>query len=485
MFKSIRSFATFRAGQPIFETRPHLIKSGDLTPGISALEYFQRRTALSDKLDPYSIAIIPGSSIKYASGSVFYPFQQNNDLFYLTGWNEPDSICVLEKRGTNDDIVFHMAVPPSDPAAEQWEGERTGVKGVEEIFNADFSLSNTEFPTHLKSLLKTYKNVYYDFEPVSNKKEMMGSMFPSHASPNLNVESILKENSLPGFKLSPLKPLVTKMRVIKSNSELKIMRLAGKISGRAYNQAYSKRFKTEKGLHSFLEYRFISGGCEKSAYVPVVAGGDHALCIHYVRNDDVLKKDEMVLVDAAGQLGGYCSDISRTWPNSGKFSPAQAEIYEAVLTAQRNLIKECKASNGHSLNDLHNLSVDWMTKELRNCGFSELSTWETAKFLYPHYIGHNLGLDVHDCPTYSRSTPLARGQVITIEPGVYVPNDDRWPAEFRGIGIRIEDDIAVGDSNYVNLTVEAAKEIVDIEAIASSGTVSQPLDFEADDIYSI
>lgn len=485
MLKAIRGLATFRAGQPIFETRPHFIKAGDLTPGISALEYFNRRQALADKMAPHSIAILPGSCVKYASGSVFYPFQQNNDFFYLTGWNEPDSVCVLEKKGDNDDLVFHMAVPPSDPAAEQWEGERTGVEGAQEIFNADVSLSNTEFPAHLKSLLKTYRTVYYDFEPISNKKGILSNMFPSRAPPKMNVEAILKENSQTGFTLNPLKPHVTKLRVVKSNAELRIMRLAGKISGRAYNQAYSKQFKTERGLHSFLEYRFVSGGCEKPAYVPVVAGGDHALCIHYVRNDDVFRNGEMVLVDAAGQLGGYCADISRTWPNNGKFTPAQAEIYEAVLTVQRNLIKECKANNGYSLNDLHNLSVEWMTKELRNCGFSELSTWETAKYLYPHYVGHNLGLDVHDCPSHSRSATLERGQVITIEPGVYVPNDDRWPAEFRNIGIRIEDDIAVGDSTYVNLTVEAAKEIVDIEAIASSGTTSLPLDFEADDIYSL
>lgn len=465
-----RGVSHFRAGQPIHETRPHYIKSGDLTPMISALEYFDRRIKLSEIMKSESIAIIPGSSVKYASGAVFYPFQQNNDLFYLTGWNEPDSVLILEKTGSNpEDLVMHMAVPPADPAAEQWEGERTGVDGVAEIFNADVSLANKDINNHLKSLLKKYRTVYYDFDSKA-------SLYKAST-----IEQSLRECRV---DLNPLAPHITAMRAIKSNSELHLMRLAGKISGRAYNQAYAQRFQTEKGLHSFLEYRFISGGCDKSAYVPVVAGGNHALCIHYVRNDDVLRDGEMVLVDAAGQLGGYCADISRTWPVNGKFTPAQAELYEAVLTVQRNLIKECTVDKGHSLNGLHNLSVQWMTKELQNVGFTGLAPWETSKFLYPHYVGHNLGLDVHDCGLYSKVRPLQRGQVITIEPGVYIPDDPKWPAHFRNIGIRIEDDIAVGQNAYVNLTVEACKEIVDIETIAQSGEVSHANE-EVRDIYAI
>lgn len=499
MFRSIRRhYATsFRAGQPVFETRPHLIKSGDLTPGISALEYYTRRLRLVEKLPKGSLAILPGSSVKYASGSVFYPFQQNTNLFYLTGWNEPDSVCIIEKpenAESPENHIFHMAVPAADPAVEQWEGERTGVDGVQEIFNADVAVSTRNFPSHLDKLLRKYSNIYYDIGGSASSSGKSGSyferMFPSTVSheskptDRANVEDIIRKHSKQGFSIRPLNPLITDLRVVKSNSELKIMRLAGKISGRAFNQAYAKRFQSEKGLHSFLEYKFISGGCDKSAYVPVVAGGEHALCIHYVRNDDILRDGEMVLVDAAGNLGGYCSDISRTWPVNGVFTPAQTELYEALLNVQRRIIRECTVSKGHSLNDLHNLSVDLLTLELRNAGFENVQSWEVSKHLYPHYIGHNLGLDVHDCPVYSRSAKLVKGQVVTVEPGVYVPNDERWPAEYRGMGIRIEDDVAVGDDINVVLTAEAAKEVVDIENIAANGVTTE-IPEEVVDIYSL
>lgn len=501
MFRVIsrRSYATkFRSGQPIFETRPHLVKCGDLTPGISALEYYQRRVRLAEKIPKGSIAILPGNSIKYASGSVFYQFQQNTDLFYLTGWNEPDSVCIIERPENSDDPadhIFHMAVPASDKAAEQWEGERTGVEGVQEIFNADIAVSTQQFPSHLDKLLRRYSNIYYDIGGSSGSTgkaiNYFERMFPStsyhlerKSSDRINIEEMLRKHTNQGFQINSLNPLVTNLRVIKSNAELKMMRLAGKISGRAYNEAYAKRFQTEKGLHSFLEYRFISGGCDKSAYFPVVAGGDHALCIHYVRNDDVFKKGDMVLVDAAGNLGGYCADISRTWPVNGKFTPAQADLYEALLDVQRRIIRECTVSKGNSLNDLHNLSVELLTMELRNIGFNDVQNWEVAKYLYPHYIGHNLGLDVHDCPLYSRSAKLQKGQVVTVEPGVYVPDDERWPSEFRGMGLRIEDDVAVGEDMNVVLTVEAAKEICDIEHIAEHG-VTTALKEEVVDIYSL
>ncbi|TID17250.1 hypothetical protein CANINC_004013 [Pichia inconspicua] len=499
MFSPLKRFyaTTLRAGQPIHETRPHLIKAGDLTFGISALEYYQRRVRLAEKIPKGSLAIIPGSTVKFASGSVFYQFQQNTNLYYLTGWNEPDSVCIIERPETADDPadhIFHMAVPATDVAVEQWEGERTGVEGAQEIFNADVSVSINHLSSHLEKLLRKYTNVYYDIGGASSATSKTGVMF-SRLFPSIdnnndspsdkhNIENLLRKHAKQGFQINPLCNIVTELRAIKSNSELKVMRLAGKISGRAFNQAYAKRFKTEKGLHSYLEYRFISGGCDKSAYFPVVAGGDHALCIHYVRNDDVLRDGELVLVDAAGNLGGYCADISRTWPVNGVFKPAQAEIYEALLSVQRRIINECTVQKGHSLNDLHNMSVDLLTLELRNAGFNNLQNWETSKYLYPHYIGHNLGLDVHDCPLYSRSTQLQKGQVVTVEPGVYVPNDDRWPAEFRGIGIRIEDDIAVGDNVNVILTAEAAKEIDDIENIAQNGVTTES-DEEVVDLYSL
>lgn len=473
-------------GQPIHETRPYLLKQGELTPGITALEYFKRRVKLASKLVPRSCAIIAGSQMKYASGPVFYPFQQNNDLFYLTGWNEPDSVMILEKPDNDpENVVLHMIVPPKDSFAEKWEGFRTGVEGAQEIFNADEATSNENLEKYVDKIIKRCDNIYFDTNNTEKNSGAFFSEFFSLKNESQKQNTILNmiKNTSGVKNLMPLKKIIANLRSIKSPAELRVMRRAGQISGRAYNQAYAKRFRNERTLGAFLEYKFIEGGCDRSAYVPVIGTGENALCIHYTRNDDVMFDDEMVLVDASGAIGGYCSDISRTWPVSGKFTDAQRDLYEVVLTVQRKCIELCCAHNVISLHQIHEKSLQFFKEELKNIGLSSLSTWDINE-IYPHYIGHNLGLDVHDVPEISRHQPLQENQVITIEPGLYIPDDPKYPAYFRNIGIRIEDDIAIGMDTYTNLTVEAVKEIADLENIMQNGIstkiehdVVSPLDF--------
>lgn len=440
------------AGQSIHETRPHLIKSGDLTPGISAMEYHQRRAKLMAQVPVNSCIIIPGSDVKYASGAVFYPFQQDNDFFYLSGWNEPNSILVLEKNET-DQFKFYLFVQPKDEFAEKWEGFRTGFDGASEIFNADEAFNINSTDRILSKILKRNKTIWID-----------------QNNPNLkpSIKSIIDDNTNSLKTIRNYKNLVAQMRKIKSPSEIAVMRRAGQISGKSYNQAFAKRIRNERTLASFLEFNFISGGCDGNAYIPVVATGENALCIHYTRNNDVMYDDEMVLVDASGSLGGYCSDISRTWPVGGKFSNAQKDLYQAVLNVQKQCIELCKESNQLSLHDIHESSMEYMKVELKNLGLSNVNNWDVER-LYPHYIGHNLGLDVHDVPEVSRRELLKEGQVITIEPGLYIPDNAQFPDYFRNVGIRIEDDIAIGKDTYTNLTVEAVKEIIDLQAIMERG----------------
>ncbi|EDO15064.1 hypothetical protein Kpol_411p9 [Vanderwaltozyma polyspora DSM 70294] len=465
-----------QAGQALYETRPHLLKAGEVTPGITALEYFERRVNLANSLPQRSCAIIVGNQIKYASGPVFYPFQQNNDLYYLSGWNEPDSVMILEKPDDNiDNIVFHMIVRGKDAFAEKWEGFRTGTTGAKEIFNADESVDLSQLSPYITKVIKRNDNIYYNQsqnEHAKNSSSIFSTFFslPEESKHTTNINSILKMHGT-GKKIKELNKVIAPMRRIKSPAELRVMRRAGQISGRAFNQAMAKRFRNERTLHSYLEYKFISGGCDKPAYIPVVATGSNALCIHYTRNNDVMYDDEMVLVDASGALGGYCTDISRTWPVSGKFSQAQKDVYEAVLNVQRKCIELCKASNGVSLHDIHEESVDYMLEELRNAGLNGINRAD-VNALYPHYIGHNLGLDVHDIPSITRHGTLKPGQVITIEPGVYIPDDSNYPPHYRNIGIRIEDDIAIGTDTYTNLTVEAVKEVADLENVMQNGVTT-------------
>ncbi|AGO11233.1 AaceriACL028Wp [[Ashbya] aceris (nom. inval.)] len=457
-----------QAGQAIHESRPHMLKSGELTPGITAAEYFSRRIKLAERMRPKSCAIIVGSELKYASGPVFYPFQQDTNLFYLTGWLEPDTIMVLEKPTANpSDVILHMFVPRRDALVEAWDGPRSGPDGAREIFNADESMEIDKIREGLTRILKRCDSVYYDY-PTSKGSMPSGFNDVFGATVSRAHETMRSMISSSAVNMNRLSPLITALRCIKSPAEINVMRRAGRISGRAYNQAYAQRFRTERTLQAYLEYNFISGGCDKRAYVPVVGAGKNALYIHYTKNDDVMYDDELVLVDAAGSLGGYCADISRTWPVSGKFSGPQRDLYEVVLAVQRKCISLCSANLGYSIHDIHEKSVAFMREELGNLGISSVQSWDVNK-LYPHYIGHNLGLDVHDVPGASKGSPLQAGQVITIEPGIYIPDEPGFPAYFRNIGIRIEDNIAVEQETYRNLTVEAAKEIVDIENIVQNG----------------
>ncbi len=279
-----------------------------------------------------------------------------------------------------------------------------------------------------------------------------------------------KDKALDGFqkmlkesKVKPLRQLMNELRVFKSDGEIQNMRLAGMISGRALTNAMRRQWTKEKDLGAFLDFEFKSGGCDSSAYVPVIAGGRNALSIHYVRNDDRLKNGELVLVDAGGEVGGYITDITRTWPINGKFSDAQRDLYDAILSAQRKSVSLCRESANMSLDQIHQTTEQDLREGLTQIGFD--TTGNAMDILFPHHVGHYIGLDVHDSPGYPRSRSLKAGQCVTVEPGIYVPNNDRWPEHFRGLGIRIEDSICVQGDSPLILTTEAVKEIVDIEAL--------------------
>lgn len=277
-----------------------------------------------------------------------------------------------------------------------------------------------------------------------------------------SVERLFQEGNLK-TKPKPIGPLINELRAIKSKAEIENMRKAGKISGRSFTNAMRRQWTEEKHLGAFLEYDFKVGGCEKNAYVPVIGGGRNARSIHYVSNNDILRDGELVLVDAGGQYGGYIADITRTWPINGKFTDAQKDLYEAVLRVQRSSVALCRESSNMTLDKIHTVTRNGLTDQLKQLGFD--MSGNAIDTLFPHHVGHYIGLDVHDTPGYSRSKLLKEGHCITIEPGIYVSNDERWPAHFRGMGIRIEDSVCVQDDSPLVLTTEAVKEVVDIEAL--------------------
>jgi intermediate cleaving peptidase 55 len=341
-----------------------------------------------------------------------------------------------------------MFVKPKDPREEQWNGYCNGVQAAEDIFNADEAYSIASVDSMMPGILESARLVYTDASQNTPSRGLLGILNGNGTKPNK----------------TPLYPVVNKLRVIKSDAEVMNMRVAGQVSGRAITEAMRRPWEREKGLHAFLDYEFTKNGCDGPAYIPVIAGGQRANCIHYTVNNQVLNQDEFVLVDAGGEYGTYITDISRTWPLSGRFTPAQRDLYTAVLNVQRTSVALCRASSNMSLEDIHSATVRGLVDQLKSIGFSSISMSNIGE-LFPHHVGHYVGLDVHDCPGFSRREKLVRGHCVTIEPGVYVPDDVKWPKAFRGMGVRIEDSVCVDDEEPYVLTTEAVKEVDDIEAL--------------------
>ena len=445
-------------GQPVHETHPHLLRPGELTPGITAVEYADRRSRLAARLPENAIAIVAASDIQFRSGNVFYEFHQDPDFYYLTGFNEPEALAIVGKTSTGKDHIFHLYVRGKDDKAELWEGARSGVLAARDVFNADESGDISNIKKILRAMLADSSSVYTDIiTPRSNTSALRRFLFgqPAKAA---DFASLVESSKVKG-----LRSIMNELRITKSQSEIENMRIAGKASGRAHTDVMRKAFDRERMLDAYLRYSFVANGADTIAFEPVVAGGANALGIHYIRNDDVLKDNELVLVDGGAKYGGYIADITRTWPVGGKFSAAQRDLYQAVLVVQRSVVAMCRESANVSLDKLHSIAESRLKEQLTQLGFD--MSGNAIETLFPHHLSHYIGLDVHDCVGSSRKTALREGHCITIEPGIYVPDNERWPKHFRGMGIRIEDSVAVGDDCPHLLTPEAVKEIVDIEAL--------------------
>lgn len=421
-----------------------------VTPGITAQEYADRRAKLAASLPDNAVIVLTAAELKYRSGAVFYPYRQESNFLYLTGFNEPEAVAVIQKTGKNlGDYIFHLFVRPKDSKAEQWSGPWSGTQAALDVFNADEAGDINKIESLLPPLLRGAGSIYTDIDMSTN-------------GPTTKFAKIIR-SAQPTLVPCRLQLVVNNLRAIKSKAEVANMRRAGQLSGRAITEAMRRSWTREKDLASFLDYTFSLSGCDGPAYVPVVAGGSRGLMIHYVLNNAALENDDMVLVDAGGEYGTYITDITRTWPVSGKFSAPQRDLYEAVLKVQRTCVSLCRESAGMTLDDIHRVTENSLRDQLRGLGFD--MSGDAMAVLFPHHVGHYVGLDVHDVPGYGRHHPLRAGHCVTVEPGVYVPDDERWPRHFRGMAIRIEDSVCVDDDSPFILTTEAVKEVVDIEAL--------------------
>jgi Xaa-Pro aminopeptidase len=428
------------------------------------MEIFKkRRNLLLDQLTD-GIALIPSAEYKTRSHDTDYPFRQDSNFKYLTGFLEPGALLLLCKN--HPDFKTILFVRPKDHHAEIWSGRRLGVEAGQETLGVDKVHSILDLDKELPGYLQNHKNVYLDIfgDSIFFKKIISKSKI-------LNDAKKIKKYSPQNF--FHLGNFLSKMRLIKEPWEIEQIKKANSISNLAHRAAMSL---ARPGILEFevaaaMEYIFKKNGASHHAYESIVAGGDNANILHYTNNNEILKDGDLLLIDAGAEFNLYASDITRTFPVNKKFSGPQKALYEIVLNAQKAVIEN--SLPGKTLAENHQVALKILTQGLIDLkilkgGLDENLEKGNYKAYYPHGTGHWLGLDVHDHNPYLEEDlseiKFKPGMVFTVEPGLYLGlNDQNIPQEFQGIGIRIEDDILITDNGNINLSREIPKEIKDVE----------------------
>lgn len=431
---------------------------------ISQQDYKNRRAQLAAALPADSIAFIPAASEVLRNGDAIYRFRQNSHFLYLTGFEEPDAVLVISSGKDGQSTLFNR---PRNPAEEQWTGKRLGQEGALDQLGLQAAYAIEDLDTRLPELLAGKSSVYYALgqHPALEKKIMQGLQ---------RLKSQIRRGVKAPSSLNDLDPIVSEMRLIKSDGEIALMRQAAKASVAAHLRAirFCSPTKNEYDLEAELFHEFIRHGCRNAAYDPIIGGGENACVLHYTDNNKPLQAGDLVLIDAGCEYQGYAADITRTFPVNGKFSPEQKSIYELVLKAQQAGIDVIKP--GVLWNRVQQVILEVLTQGLCELGLlqgsvPDLIAKEAYKPFYMHNSGHWLGLDVHDCGSYKIEQawrPFEPGMVLTVEPGLYISSgtpgvDKRW----WGIGVRIEDDVLVTKSGHEVLTAELPVALDEIEAL--------------------
>ncbi|XP_060664287.1 xaa-Pro aminopeptidase 3 [Drosophila nasuta] len=455
-------------GQPTCYTHPHLIKANELVPGVELREFQLRRTSLMQGLKAYAesfgdefngraskshMLVIGAAAKKYMSGKIPYVFRQSSDFYYLTGCLEPDAILMM----TIDDasqVQSTLFMRPKDPHAELWDGPRTGPEYAVPLFGVQQSYPIDSFAQlAAKSVAHLKPHLWFDLK---------------HSElPQLN-DAMLQLCNSERARLLPAYSFVENMRLLKSPAEMQLMRRTCEIASLAFNEvmAETRPGQSEHQLYASIDFKCRMRNASYLAYPPVVAAGKNATVIHYVNNTQLMQPKELLLMDAGCEYGGYTSDITRTWPVSGEFTDAQRTLYDMMEQLQKETIELIMQPGGESLDQLFETTCFKLGKYLQEIGlvskhlsdYKELAS-QGYKFC-PHHVSHYLGMDVHDTPHVPRNTRLMPGMVFTVEPGIYI-DEQRTdvPPEFRGIGIRIEDDILINEQGQVEvLTAKCLKE---------------------------
>lgn len=429
-------------------------------------EFAKRRKQLMRMIGAEGIAILPGAPVRMRSRDAEYRYRQDSDFYYLTGFAEPDAICVLAPGRDNGEFV--MFCRDRDSEKELWNGSRQGPEGAVTNYGADDAFPIDDVDDILPGILETRPRVYY----------AMGAYPEFDRSVSAWIRSLRAQEAAgrhPPQEVVALDHLLHDMRLYKSRAEISAMRRAARIAVAAHRRAMAA---VRPGVYEYeIEAEFVHEFRRNDAtvsYSPIVGGGANTCTLHYVDNNAELRDGDLLLIDAGCEYDYYASDVTRTLPVNGRFSAEQRAIYEIVLEAQLAAIaRTCK---GNHWNDPHDAAVRVIARGLKRLGLLEGSLPKIIRDgayreFFMHRTGHWLGMDVHDVGDYRVDDEwrlLEPGMVTTVEPGIYISGRSRAPARWRNIGVRIEDDVAVSNEGPDVLSRDLAKDPEEVEKLMAA-----------------
>ncbi len=433
--------------------------------------YVERRQRLMDAFSPDSVLLVPSAHHTVRNGDVDQPWRQDSDFWFLTGFDEPDSVLVLRPGHASETYV--LFVRPRDKEAETWNGRRAGLEGAVATHGADKAFLIGDFDTELARICEGAQEVAWIFGRDSAfDSQVLRAVRRHRTHPKLRING--------PDRLTDLSAALWPLRLLKQPEEIDALRRACEITAEAHHEVMRlcEPGRNESQLQAALEYVFLAGGGERVGYGSIVASAENATILHYTENRMVIPDGALVLVDGGCEVDQHTADVTRTFPATGKFSQPQRAVYDIVLAAELAAIDTCRP--GKTFHDVHDVAIRVLTEGMVKLGLlhGEVDTLikeNTFKKYYMHGTSHWLGLDVHDVggvhdvtstAAPKESKPLLPGMVLTVEPGLYIPMDDLdAPAPFRGIGVRIEDDVLVTDGEPDVLTRGCVKQPDEVEAM--------------------
>ena len=430
-------------------------------------EYEKRRHRLMEIVGDESVVIVRAAAHKIRNNDVRYPYRQDSDFLYLSGFSEPDAMIVLLPQGKQGRSILFCR--ERDSHREMWDGLMVGTEGAVEQYGFDMAFPISEIEKQLPEMLHGRDRVCYDLGKDPDFDHLLIGWMNEFRAKTRKKFHAPDEIIALGHSLH-------EMRLFKSRTEIAAMRKSARIAASAHRQAMQtcKPGMNEAEIHAGLLHTFTRNQCEAS-YIPIVGGGANACVLHYISNRDPLNDGDLLLIDAGAEYDGYASDITRTFPVNGKFTGPQKDLYQVVLNAQLEAIDSVRS--GNPWEHVHETAVRVATEGMIDLGILKGSLEEALeeeyfKDYYVHNTGHWLGLDVHDVGEYEidgHSRVLEPGMVFTVEPGIYIPPtatavDKIW----RGMGLRIEDNVAVTREEADVLTSDICKTVADIEELMAS-----------------